>query len=160
MTTGGALCGLLCIMDTSLDLLGMWALPSRVGSWGLFCVLLTPPSWGDTRTSQGLTLAFLLLSGAGSYCMARVLDCSHSFVLRATTNMRALNFFFKFLIVIQLQLSAFSPHPSTPPQSNPSPSPTSTLPLDFVHVSFRVVPVIPSPHCPLPTPPCPLLDCS
>ena len=31
--------------------------------------------------------------------------------------------------------------------------PTSTLPLDFVRVSIIVVPVIPSPHCPLPTPP-------
>ena len=62
-------------------------------------------------------------------------------------------------IVIQLQLSAFSPHPSTPPQLNPPPSPTSTLPLDFVHVSFIVVPVIPSPHCLLPTPPRLLLHC-
>ena len=53
--------------------------------------------------------------------------------------------FFKFFIVIQLQLCAFSPHPSTPPQPNP-PSPISTLPLDSVHVSFIVVPVIPSPH--------------
>ena len=43
-------------------------------------------------------------------------------------------------IVIQLQLYAFSPHPSTPPQLNLPPSPTSTLPLDFVHVSFIVVP--------------------
>ena len=63
------------------------------------------------------------------------------------------SFFKKFFIVIQLQLCAFSPHPSTSPQTNPPPSPTSTLPLDFVHVSFIVVPVIPSPHCPLPTPP-------
>ena len=69
-------------------------------------------------------------------------------------------FFKKFFIVIQLQLCAFSPHPSTPPQLNPPLSPTSTLPLDLVHVSFKVVPVIPSPHCPLPAPPCPLLDCS
>ena len=61
--------------------------------------------------------------------------------------------FKKNFIVIQLQLYAFSPHPSTPPQLNPPPSPTSTLPLDFVHVSFIVVPVIPSPHCSLPTPP-------
>ena len=43
---------------------------------------------------------------------------------------------FKKYIVIHLQLSAFSPHPSTQPQPNPSPFPTSTLPLDFVHVSF------------------------
>ena len=39
-----------------------------------------------------------------------------------------------FFIVVQLQLSTFSPHPSTPPQPNPPPSPASTLPLDFVHV--------------------------
>ena len=60
---------------------------------------------------------------------------------------------FLIFIVIQLQLYAFSPHPSTPPQLNLPPSPTFTLPLDFVHVSFIVVPVIPSPRCPLPTPP-------
>ena len=68
--------------------------------------------------------------------------------------------FFLIFIVIQLQLSAFSPHPSTPPQLNPPPSPTSTLSLGFVHMSFIVVPVILSPHCPLPTPPWLLLDCS
>ena len=41
-------------------------------------------------------------------------------------------YFFSFLkicIVIQLQLYAFSPHPSTPPQLKPPPSPTSTSPL-------------------------------
>ena len=58
----------------------------------------------------------------------------------------------KNFIVIQLQLYAFSPHPSTRPQLNPPPSPTSTLPLDFVHVSFIVVPVIPSSHGPPPPP--------
>ena len=46
-------------------------------------------------------------------------------------------------IVIQLQLYAISPHPSPPPQLNPPPSLPATLPLDFVHVSFIVVPVIP-----------------
>ena len=46
-------------------------------------------------------------------------------------------------------MSAFSPHPSTPPQTNPPPSPTATLPLDFVLVSFIIVPVNPSPHSPL-----------
>ena len=62
--------------------------------------------------------------------------------------------FFLIFNVMQLQLSASYPHPSTPPRPNPPPSPNSTLPLDFVHVSFIVVvPVIPSPHCPLPTPP-------
>ena len=73
---------------------------------------------------------------------------------------KAFYFFFLIFIVIQLQLSAFSLHPSTPPQPNTPPSPTSTLPLDFVHVSFIVIPVIPSPHSPLPTPPCLLIDCS
>ena len=68
--------------------------------------------------------------------------------------------FKKKFIVIQLQLHAFSPHRSTTPQLNPPPSPTSTLPLDFVHMTFIVVPVIPSSHCPLPTPPWLLLDCS
>ena len=68
--------------------------------------------------------------------------------------------FFLIFIVIQLQLSATSPHPSTPPQPNPPPSPVSTLPLGFVHMSFIVVPVIPSPHSPLPTPLWLLLDCS
>ena len=62
------------------------------------------------------------------------------------------NFFF---IVMQLQLYAFSPHPSTSPQVNPPPSPLSTLPLGFVHVSFIVVPVIPSSHYPRPHPPPP-----
>ena len=65
-----------------------------------------------------------------------------------------------FFIFIQLQLYAFSPYPSIPPQLNPPPSPTPTLPLDFVHVSFIVVPVIPSSHCPHPTPLWLLLDCS
>ena len=70
------------------------------------------------------------------------------------------NFKKKNFIVIQLQLSAFSPHPSTPPQPNPPPSPTSTLPLDFVLVSFIVALVDPSPHYPVPTPLWLLLDCS
>ena len=39
-----------------------------------------------------------------------------------------------------------------PPQPNPPPIPASTLPLDFVHVSFIVVPVILSHHCPSPPP--------
>ena len=67
------------------------------------------------------------------------------------------SFFFNYFIVVQLRLPAFSP---PPPQPNPPPSLASTLPLDFVHVSFIVVPVIPSPHCPLPTPLWLLLDCS
>ena len=54
--------------------------------------------------------------------------------------------FFLIFIVNQLQLCAFSPHPSTPPQVKPPPSPTSTLPLGFVHVSFIVVPENPSRH--------------
>ena len=68
--------------------------------------------------------------------------------------------FFLIFIVIQLQLYAFSPYASTPPQLNPPPSPTSTISPNFVHVSFIIVPAIPSSHCPHPTPPWPLLDCS
>ena len=53
-------------------------------------------------------------------------------------------YFLNYFIVVQLQLSAFYPHP------NPPPSLASTLPLGFAHVSFIVVPENPSPHCPLP----------
>ena len=69
-------------------------------------------------------------------------------------------FFFLVFIVIQLQLSAFSPRLYTSPQPKPPPSPASTLNLDFVHLSFIVVPVNHSPHCPLPAPLWLLLDCS
>ena len=68
--------------------------------------------------------------------------------------------FLNYFIVVQLQLSAFSPHPSAPPQPNPPPSPASTVPLGFVHVSFIVIPENPSPHYPLPRPLWLLLDCS
>ena len=73
-----------------------------------------------------------------------------------------LSFFKKnyLFIFIQLQLSAFSPLPSTPAQPVPPPFPTSTLPLDFVLVSFIVAPTDPSPHYPLPTPLWLLLQCS
>ena len=81
-------------------------------------------------------------------------------VLLGDKNLRDHVFFFLIFIVIQLQLYAFSPHPSTPPQLKRPPSATSTLTTDFVHVSFIVVPVIPSSHCPHPTPPWLLLDCS
>ena len=60
--------------------------------------------------------------------------------------------FFKIFTVIQLQFYALCPRPSTPPQLNPPPSNTSTLSLDFLHVSFIVVPVIPSSHCLPPRP--------
>ena len=56
-------------------------------------------------------------------------------------------FFFNFS---QLQLSAFSPHPSTPPQPNPPPSPASTLHLDFVlYSSYRPHSPLSPPHYPL-----------
>ena len=72
-------------------------------------------------------------------------------------------FFFNYFIVIQLQLSAFSPttNPLRPPPQPDSPlSLASTLALGFVHVSFIVVPENPSPHCPLLPPLWLLLDCS
>ena len=69
-------------------------------------------------------------------------------------------FFKNYFIIVLLQLSAFSLHPSTLPQPNPPLSLASTFPLGFVHVSFIVVPENPSPHCPLPPPLWVLLDCS
>ena len=49
---------------------------------------------------------------------------------------------------IQLQLSVFSPHPSTPPQPVPPPSPNTTLHLDFVLHSSSYRPLSPQspPH--------------
>ena len=72
----------------------------------------------------------------------------------------SLYLFFKNYFIVQLQLSAFSPHPSTPPQPNPPPSPASTLPFGFVHVSCIVGPENPSLHYPVPPPLWLLLDCS
>ena len=51
------------------------------------------------------------------------------YMVKNKTEVHLQVFLLKKIIVIQLQLSAFSPHPSTPPQPNPPPSPTSTLPL-------------------------------
>ena len=111
-------------------------------------------SYLDFRSRQ-------LILGADNICYVQSLVCL-TYKERFLWRYRETFFILlkKIFIVIQLQLYAFSPHPSTPPQPNPPPSPTSTLPLDLVHVSFIVVPVIPSPHCPLPTPPWLLLDCS
>ena len=67
-------------------------------------------------------------------------------------NLRLFFFLIKFLLLFNYSCLPFLPIPPPQPQPNPSPSPASTLPLDFVHVSFIVVPVIPSPHYPLPTP--------
>ena len=63
----------------------------------------------------------------------------------------------KFYLVTIVCIFSPSLHATQP---IPPPSPTSTLPLDFVHVSFIVAPVDPSPHYPLPTPLWLLLDCS
>ena len=57
-----------------------------------------------------------------------------------------------FQIVVQVQFS-FYPHSFTPPQFSLPPSPIST-PLVVVHVSFVIVPVIPSPFSPLPSDHC------
>ena len=69
-------------------------------------------------------------------------------------------FFLNYFIVVQLQLSAFSPHQSPTPPPNPPPSLASTLHLGFVQESFIVVPENPSPHCPLHSSLWLLLDCS
>ena len=57
-------------------------------------------------------------------------------------------FFFNF-IVVQVQLSAFSPHHSPRPQPSPPASPDSTPHLGYVHVSFIPVPENPSPFSPI-----------
>ena len=75
-------------------------------------------------------------------------------------HLQLLSFFnFNFVLLFNYSCVPFLPIPLPHPIRTPPPSPTSTLPLDFVHVPFIVVPVIPSPHCPLPTPPWLLLDC-
>ena len=56
--------------------------------------------------------------------------------------------FFNYFIVVQLQLSVFTPHHFPLPQPNPPPSLASN-PLGFVHMSFIVVPENPSPLPPI-----------
>ena len=77
-----------------------------------------------------------------------------------TSPMYSTTYFEKYFIVVQLQLSAFNPHPSSQPQPNPLPSLACTLPLGFVHVSFIVIPENPSPYYPLTPPLWLLLDFS
>ena len=99
------------------------------------------------------SLCSKLLNGFSALSTLLLFPCKLLFIsISASLFLTGSFFLILIFIVIQLQLCAFSPHPSTPPQLNPPDSPTSTLPHDFVHVSFIVVPVIPSPHCPLPTP--------
>ena len=69
---------------------------------------------------------------------------------------------FNFLITLLLfsySCLHFLPIP-LPHRSQTHLPPVSTLPFDFVHVSFLVVPENPSPHCPFPTPFWLLLGCS
>ena len=108
-------------------------------------------------TASLISLSVMLSSSIHAVTNGR----SSFFLLRIIPLCKCTIFIFCFFlkknfIVIQVQLYAFSSHPSTPPQLNPPPS--STSPLGFVHVSSIVVPVIPSSLCP----PCPqlLLDCS
>ena len=91
-------------------------------------------TWADTVFVYLLPLFLewlLKVQERGTWCyyLANMIRCSGG----GGPN---LNYF----IVVQLQLSAFSPHPSAPPQQIPLLSPAATLPLGFVHVSFTVVP--------------------
>ena len=70
------------------------------------------------------------------------------------------NFILFIFIVVQLQLSVFTPHHSPPPQPNPPSSLASTPSLGFVHVSFIVIAENPSLHYPFPPPFWLLSDCS
>ena len=106
------------------------------------------------RNTHGWNVSIRRYTRVGG-CIPQVLVCSHQTI--------AASFFFQifnYFIVVQLQLSIFSPHLSTPPQPNPPPSPASTFRLGSVHVSFIVVPENPSPHYPFPPPLWLLLDCS
>ena len=85
-----------------------------------------------------------------------------------TNRLAAMSSFFvvflkNYFIVIQVQLSTFTAHHSLPHPSHPHLPPLIPLPLGFVHVSFIVVPEIPSPlspHYPLPPALWLLSDCS
>ena len=104
---------------------------------------------------SSLCVSFNLESHVGSICRGLVFLLFFFFTIYQFFSLKKIIFIF-----IQLQLSAFSPHPSTPHQPVPPPSPSSTLPLNFVLVSFIVAPVDPSPHYPLLTPLWLLLHCS
>ena len=68
-------------------------------------------------------------------------------------------FLIYFLLLFNYSCTPFLPFPpptAAEPNSLPHPHP----PLDFVHVSFTIVPAIPSFHCPHLTTPWPLLDSS
>ena len=56
------------------------------------------------------------------------------------------NFLKKFLLLFSYSYVPFLPTPPPHPSRTPLPPPLSPSPLDLVHVSFIVVPVIPSPH--------------
>ena len=59
-------------------------------------------------------------------------------------------FFTDILLLFNYSCMHFIATPHCPPHPNSPPSLDSTLPVGFVHVSFIVVPVIPSSHCPPP----------
>ena len=122
----------------------------------VWVALITPP-WqinsGYFSISKGIARKLTLTT---SYTLNTVINTLYIiFIL-----FHFIFYFLKIFIVIQLQLSVFSPHLSTPPQPIPPFSSTSTVPLDFVHVSFIVATVNPSPHYPFPTPLGLLLHCS
>ena len=71
-----------------------------------------------------------------------------------------IHFFLFFKLLFSYSCLHFLPIPPPQPSQTHLPPPAPTVPLDFAHVSFIEVTVIPSPHCPLPTPTWRLLDCS
>ena len=81
-------------------------------------------------------------TGFISVMVSKLYSIRFQYTLKVITFFLFLNYF----IVVQLQLSAFSPH-HCPHPSQPT-SLASTLPLGFVHVSFIVVPSNPFPHYP------------
>ena len=104
-----------------------------------------------------ITLGLKDLTAGDSYLHLRMMKFRD---LEFPIWMNILFYFFLIFIVIQLQLSAFSPTPPPHRSWTHLPPPPQTSPFGFVHVSFIVVPENPSPHYPLPTPLWLLLDCS
>ena len=172
------------VLEPDLPVLLIFPGPAGYGGW------MRPSLFGGSMSARegGLSLALIKLRGtapnlpvlsplpsqqaeANTLHFAQLLPCQLCWARAEKSSGFAL-FFFRFFpssmfilfFLLLFNYSCLHFLPTTPPHPSqthlPPPSPTSTLPLGFVLVSFIVPPENPSPHCPLPTPLCLLLDCS